>query len=132
MDELLPKVCEYLQDVIKTAKQEERRANIQKYGVVAEQFYAFDADGSGFLDTSEVADFCAKLGMELSTPEEVAAAVAEIEAGGSQDGEISLEEFVQWWQSDSAVKQSGSVGRKLASARDAVFGAEVGGGSPMG
>ena len=40
------------------------------HGQIAKSFYEFDADGSGYLDESEIGEFCKKLGLLLS-PEEV-------------------------------------------------------------
>eukprot|EP01050_Picozoa_sp_SAG11_P016902 SAG11_NODE_2365_length_3457_cov_1.677189_2_plen_106_part_00 len=39
---------------------------------------------------------------------------------------------MNWWNSDSSTKASGSVAGKLAAARDAAFSAELTAGSPMG
>ena len=36
-----------------------------------------------------------------------------------QDGRVSLEEFVEWWSSDTATKAEGTVAALLSAARDA-------------
>lgn len=46
------------------------------HGQIAKSFYEFDADGSGYLDESEIGEFCKKLGLLLS-PEEVHSCSAE-------------------------------------------------------
>ena len=44
-------------------------ANIKVHGSVAEQFYAYDTDDSGFLDKEEILDFCSKLGLNFTSEE---------------------------------------------------------------
>jgi len=58
------------------------------------KFDEADADGSGELDASELAAFCESLGTKLS-PEELEAALLILDESG--DGNISYEEFAEWW-----------------------------------
>jgi len=58
------------------------------------KFDEADADGSGELDASELAAFCESLGTKLS-PDELEAALLILDESG--DGNISYEEFAEWW-----------------------------------
>jgi len=70
-------------------------------------------------------------GLKFS-PEEACQALDEMEMDGTRDGKVSLDEFVDWWNSDTATKKKGSIAGRLAEARDAAFKAELDAGSPMG
>lgn len=59
------------------------------------KFIEFDEDGSGTLSTAELAQLCANLGSNLSH-NELEAALFVLDANG--DGQVSFEEFLQWWQ----------------------------------
>ena len=61
------------------------------------KFDEADADGSGELDATELAAFCETLGTKL-TPEELEAALLILDESG--DGNISYEEFAEWWLDD--------------------------------
>jgi hypothetical protein len=61
------------------------------------KFDEADVDGSGELDAEELADFCESLGTKL-TPEELEAALLILDESG--DGQISYEEFAEWWLDD--------------------------------
>eukprot|EP01048_Picozoa_sp_COSAG05_P017707 COSAG05_NODE_2463_length_3031_cov_2.166439_4_plen_233_part_00 len=113
------------------AAEAKKAANIKAHGKVAELFYQFDEDASGALDKAEVLEFCASLGLKF-TPEEACDALDEMEMDETRDGLVSLEEFVNWWNSDSATKSKGSIAGKLAEARDKAFASELQAGSPMG
>ena len=58
------------------------------------RFEAADTDGGGTLDASELKVVCADLGLELDD-DELEAALAILDENG--DGDISLEEFYDWW-----------------------------------
>ena len=101
------------------------------HGQVAKSFYEFDADGSGYLDETEIAEFCKKLGLLLSD-EEVTQALAEMEMDDTRDGKIEFDEFLNWWAADSATKTAGSLAFRLQEAKEKAFAAELAAGSPMG
>jgi hypothetical protein len=61
------------------------------------KFDEADVDGSGELDASELAAFCESLGTKLSADELEAALLILDESG---DGQISYEEFAEWWLDD--------------------------------
>jgi hypothetical protein len=61
------------------------------------KFDEADVDGSGELDAEELAAFCETLGTKLS-PEELEAALLILDESG--DGQISYEEFAEWWLED--------------------------------
>lgn len=61
------------------------------------KFDEADVDGSGELDAEELAAFCETLGSKLS-PEELEAALLILDESG--DGQISYEEFAEWWLED--------------------------------
>jgi broad specificity phosphatase PhoE len=110
------------------ALREERE---QEHGQVAQTFYEFDADNSGYLDEGEVKAFCLKLGLLLSEAE-VTQALSEMESDGTRDGKIEFDEFVAWWNSGSKTKAAGSIAFRLQQAKEEAFAAELGGSSPMG
>ncbi|KAF0700913.1 Aste57867_8561 [Aphanomyces stellatus] len=62
-------------------------------------FQNFDADGSGCIDASELADLVSTLGGILS-PDELKAALAVLDTDGN--GFVSLDEFERWWLSKSS------------------------------
>ena len=98
------------------AYQRQREADVAQYGEVAEVFYEFDADRSGFLDETEVVAYLGSLGLEL-TNEQHRKALDEMEIDGTRDGLVSLDEFVHWWQSDTATKKEGELAHVLVSPR---------------
>ena len=55
-------------------------------------------------------------GLKFS-PEEACQALDEMEMDGTRDGKVSLDEFVDWWNSDTATKKKGSIAGRLAEAR---------------
>jgi hypothetical protein len=63
---------------------------------VLEKFNKVDVDGSGALDSEELYQVCADLGLQLDE-EELEAALAILDENG--DGSISFEEFYDWWGS---------------------------------
>ena len=98
----------------------EKAAMIKAHGKIAELFYEYDADNSGYLDEYEVVSFCESLGLKFGA-EEACQALDEMEMDGTRDGKVSLDEFVNWWNSDTATKKKGSIAGRLAEARDAAF-----------
>ena len=64
-------------------------------GKLLELWKAMDADGSGTLDRGEVRACMESMGKKLSD-KEFDSAMAEIDADNS--GEVSFEEFLEWWQ----------------------------------
>ena len=60
---------------------------------VRKTFEAFDADGSGYLDESEIGKFCQKIGLLLSR-EEVKLALDEMETEATRDGKVEFDEFL--------------------------------------
>ena len=98
------------------AYQRQKEADVAQYGEVAEVFYEFDADRSGFLDETEVVAYLGSLGLEL-TNEQHRKALDEMEMDGTRDGLVSLDEFVHWWQSDTATKKEGELAHVLVSPR---------------
>lgn len=113
------------------AAQAKKAANIKAHGKVAELFYQYDEDASGALDKGEVLEFCSSLGLKF-TPEQACSALDEMEMEETRDGLVSLEEFVNWWKSDSTTKAEGSIAGQLAEARDKAFASELQAGTPMG
>ena len=85
-----------------------KEANVKVHGSVAEQFYAYDADDSGFLEQGEILEFCSKLGLKF-TAEEARQALDEMEHDDTRDGQVSFDEFLAWWKSDSSIKRQGSI-----------------------
>lgn len=61
------------------------------------KFDEADVDGSGELDAGELAAFCESLGTKL-TEDELEAALLILDESG--DGQISYEEFAEWWLDD--------------------------------
>ena len=104
-----------------------KAAKIKAHGKVAELFYEYDADDSGWLDQEEVLAFCGSLGLKFSG-KEARQALDEMEVDGTRDGRVSLDEFIDWWQSETATKKKGSIAGRLAEARDAAYKAELDGG----
>lgn len=99
------------------AAAEVRKArDVEAYGKVAQVFYAYDTDGSGFLEEAEVLEFCNSLGLEFAHPR---AALDEMEDDATRDGMVSLEEFVAWWNKQTPTKIQGIVSGTLAKAREA-------------
>ncbi len=98
------------------AYQRQKEADVAQYGEVAEVFYEFDADRSGSLDETEVVAYLGSLGLEL-TNEQHRKALDEMEMDGTRDGLVSLDEFVHWWQSDTATKKEGELAHVLVSPR---------------
>ena len=98
------------------AYQQRKEADVAQYGEVAEVFYEFDADRSGSLDETEVVAYLGSLGLEL-TNEQHRKALDEMEMDGTRDGLVSLDEFVHWWQSDTATKKEGELAHVLVSPR---------------
>ena len=98
------------------AYERQREADVAQYGEVAEVFYEFDADRSGSLDETEVVAYLGSLGLEL-TNEQHRKALDEMEMDGTRDGLVSLDEFVHWWQSDTATKKEGELAHVLVSPR---------------
>jgi len=97
MEELRPKtppppeVDTRTAEEIATAKSEDERRRIKI------KFDEADEDGSGELDAEELAAFCESLGTKLS-PDELEAALLILDESG--DGQISYEEFAEWWLDD--------------------------------
>ena len=102
-----------------------------EHGQVATAFYEFDADGSGYLDESEIGAFSRSLGV-LLTDAEVAQALDEMELDSTRDGKIDFDEFVAWWASESKTKRKGSVAFRLQKAKEQAFQTELAASSPMG
>lgn len=92
--------------------------DVAEYGEVAERFYEFDTDASGFLEEAEVIVFCQSLGLDFSVAE-ARQALDEMEMDHTRDGRVSLEEFVEWWSADTHTKAEGTVAGLLSAARDA-------------
>lgn len=57
---------------------------------IKQVFDQFDADGSGYIDSSEIAKVCEALGVEASSSD-IEAIIAEADSSG--DGKVSFEEF---------------------------------------
>ena len=57
-------------------------------------FEELDADGSGFLDSSEIEELCKQMGRKLSK-KDLAKAMTEIDTDGND--EVSFSEFEAWW-----------------------------------
>jgi hypothetical protein len=72
----------------KQAKFEEEKSRIK------ERFDQADVDGGGTLDSEELREVCADLGLVLDD-DELEAALAILDENG--DGDISFEEFCDWW-----------------------------------
>eukprot|EP01043_Picozoa_sp_COSAG02_P010920 COSAG02_NODE_395_length_23127_cov_130.205663_4_plen_869_part_00 len=113
------------------AAQAVQKSREAAHGQIARSFYEFDADGSGYLDESEVGEFCNKLGLLLS-PKEVTQALAEMEMDDTRDGKIEFDEFLNWWEADSTTKAAGSLAFRLQEAKEKAFAAELAAGTPMG
>jgi hypothetical protein len=113
------------------AAQAVQKSREAAHGQIARSFYEFDADGSGYLDESEIGEFCNKLGLLLS-PEEVTQALAEMEMDETRDGKIEFDEFLNWWEADSSTKTAGSLAFRLQEAKEKAFAAELAAGTPMG
>ena len=64
-------------------------------------FREADADGSGFLDVTEVETLCQRMGKELSPPE-LEAAMAKMDFDGS--GQVDWIEFNKWWANNAGVR----------------------------
>lgn len=62
---------------------------------VAAKFKEFDKDGSGFLDSVELAALCRSLGTQL-TLNELESALFILDK--NEDGKISFTEFFEWWK----------------------------------
>jgi len=62
--------------------------------VVKEKFQEMDADGSGNLDSKELAQLCKSLGSSLDH-NELEAALMTMDC--NKDGQISFDEFMGWW-----------------------------------
>ena len=92
--------------------------DIEAFGEVAERFYEFDTDRSGYLEENEVIEFCNSLGLEF-TAEQAREALDEMEMDATRDGKVSLVEFADWWSSETATKLEGTVAGLLEAAREA-------------
>jgi len=116
--EAIPKVADLMGDVLKWDKKEKAKQIKQatEYigqfgGPVADKtgaklrsatftdlhevFKALDADGSGYLDMSELNMAAIKLGFPFKNQAECKAKFAEIDTNGN--GRISEQEFIEWW-----------------------------------
>lgn len=59
-------------------------------------FAAFDTDGSGFIDASEIKQMSKEMGRELD-PAELDECLKDLDI--NKDNKISYEEFSKWWLS---------------------------------
>ena len=73
------------------------KSSVATEAEAAEAFDAADLDGSGDLDTTELADLCVQLGSKLSHAE-LEAAIMEMDK--NRDRMISKAEFLAWWSGD--------------------------------
>jgi len=73
------------------------RSHVSSESDAADAFDAADLDGSGDLDTTELADLCVQLGSKLSHAE-LEAALMEMDK--NRDRMISKAEFLAWWSGD--------------------------------
>jgi Ca2+-binding EF-hand superfamily protein len=80
-------------------------------------FEELDTDGSGALDKGEVWQALNTMKGREMTEEEVDAAMAEMDEDGG--GEIELEEFTKWYQTNQYASASGDVMAALAAAQPA-------------
>lgn len=87
-EERLKRLEEEKVEAEKAAKLEEEKARIKA------RFDEADKDGGGTLDAAELREVCADLGLILDD-DELEAALAILDENG--DGDISLEEFYDWW-----------------------------------
>ena len=62
---------------------------------IRDLFNTIDEDGSGTLETNEIAALAIELGCPMSD-DEVAAAMADMDTDGG--GDVDWEEFLFWWQ----------------------------------
>ena len=90
-----------------------------------------DADGNGSLDTSEVQQFAAKIGLKL-TLDEAEEAVREMELAEKKDGVVEFDEFWHWFTRKRVGLAPGTVGYRMIEARERAFKKEMGAQSPMG
>ncbi len=85
-----PPIVAVVQMTAQEKKADERRR-------IQEKFNDADEDGSGELDVGELGKFCATLGTVLNE-EELEAALLILDESG--DGQISFDEFADWWLDD--------------------------------
>jgi hypothetical protein len=86
------------------------------YKTIRALFDSFDLDKNGYLDISEVQNFCSTLGVEL-TEEESAAASAEMELQTKKDGLVEFDEFMHWFTKKQIGMDPNSLGWRLIEAR---------------
>lgn len=79
-------------------------------GVLREIFDSLDVDGSGGLDSDEVRTMAARMGMELSEKEFKRALQA---LDPDEDGNVTFEEFVKWWETAPAAAEDMGMVAKL-------------------
>ena len=70
------------------------RHSLSSEKVVKQKFQEMDKDGSGYLDSAELANLCASLGSPLDH-NELCASLQVIDA--DKNGQISYDEFFAWW-----------------------------------
>lgn len=103
----------------------------QERALARSLFDAYDADGNGSLDTSEVQQFAATIGLKL-TLQEADEAVREMELAEKKDGVVEFDEFWHWFTRKRVGLAPGTVGYRMIEARERAYKAEMGAGSPMG
>merc|ERR1712139_19133 len=106
---------------------EELQSMAEKMGIqvnnlcyLKQEFDAYDADLSGYIDAKELKELLEKLGEELSE-EELSQAFQELDQDGS--GEIEFFEFVEWFTSEdrSLGPCAAALGDPCPGARPAAF-----------
>ena len=90
-------ICFAFGNIDTSAEDEEGRARVRKIHAL---FNRIDTDGGGTIDASEIGHLAEMIDVDLS-PAEAEQAATEMDK--NDNGQASFEEFVDWWDSSSAI-----------------------------